>query len=365
MRARRASQCRLGARPAGFARQSRGGVGVGLVERLVLEQGGDERVEVARGARAAASATSACAVSTIRLTSSSTSCWVASEVSATPGSSGPMPSCGSTAIGPIARLMPQRPTMWRAIRVSCWMSDSAPVVRSPNTISSAARPPSATLICASRWRSSKLKRSASGAEKVTPERLAARDDRDLANRVGAGREHPDDRVAGLVVGGAAAVLVGDHHLALGAEHDPLERVGEVLAGRPSSWLRLAASSAASLTRLARSAPTMPGVDGGDRAEVDVRRERHRARVHPEDRLAAGAVRRRHDDAAVEAARAQQRRVEDLGPVGGAEHDHADARVEAVHLGEDLVERLLALVVAAGDVGAAAMSASGRSRRARR
>ena len=48
------------------------------------------------------------------------------------------------------------------------MSDSAPVVRSPNTTSSATRPPSATLIWARRWRSSKLKRSASGAENVTP-----------------------------------------------------------------------------------------------------------------------------------------------------------------------------------------------------
>ena len=72
------------------------------------------------------SVASSWAVSTIRRTSSSTSRWVASEVSLTPGSSGLMPSSGITAIGPIARLMPQRPTMWRAIRVSCWMSDSAP-----------------------------------------------------------------------------------------------------------------------------------------------------------------------------------------------------------------------------------------------
>ena len=37
----------------------------------------------------------------------------------TPGSSGLTPSAGSTAIGPMARLIPQRPTMWRAILVSC------------------------------------------------------------------------------------------------------------------------------------------------------------------------------------------------------------------------------------------------------
>ena len=44
--------------------------------------------------------------------------------------------------------------------------------------------------------------------------------------------------------------------------------------------------------------------------------------------------------------AEQGRVEDLGPVGGGQHDHALVAGEPVHLGEDLVERLLALVVTA-------------------
>ena len=46
------------------------------------------------------------------------------------------------------------------------------------------------------------------------------------------------------------------------------------------------------------------------------------------------------------ARAEQRRVEHLGAVGRAHDDHALARVEAVHLGQQLIERLLALLVAA-------------------
>ena len=54
----------------------------------------------------------------------------------------------STATGPTAALMPQRPTIRRAIAVNCSMSDSAPVLISPNTTSSAARPPKATLIFA-------------------------------------------------------------------------------------------------------------------------------------------------------------------------------------------------------------------------
>ena len=37
-------------------------------------------------------------------------------------------SLGMTAIGPIARLIPHLPTIWRAIAVSCWMSDSAPAL---------------------------------------------------------------------------------------------------------------------------------------------------------------------------------------------------------------------------------------------
>ena len=70
----------------------------------------------------------------------------------------------------------------------------------------------------------------------------------------------------------------------------------------------------------------------------------------EDLPAAVLVGRLHRDAAVEAARPQQGRVEDLRPVGGADDDDRLVGVEPVHLGQDLVERLLALVVGAGDAG---------------
>ncbi len=66
----------------------------------------------------------------------------------------------------------------------------------------------------------------------------------------------------------------------------------------------------------------------------------------------GEVGQLHGYAPVEAAGAQQRGVEALGAVGGREDDDAPRRVEAVHLGEQLVERLLALVVAAVGAGVA-------------
>ena len=75
-------------------------------------------------------------------------------------------------------------------------------------------------------------------------------------------------------------------------------------------------------------------------------------VHAEDALAAAHVGPRHDDAAVEATGAQDRRVEHVGPVGGGDDDDALVRLEAVHLDEELVQRLLALVVTAAEAGAA-------------
>ena len=71
-------------------------------------------------------------------------------------------------------------------------------------------------------------------------------------------------------------------------------------------------------------------------------------------LAVGAV---DDDLAVEAARPQQRRVEDVGPVGGGDEDDVVLHLEAVHLDQQLVQRLLALVVTAAHPGTA-MAADG-------
>lgn len=50
-------------------------------------------------------------------------------------------------------------------------------------------------------------------------------------------------------------------------------------------------------------------------------QRHRAGVDLEDLLAAGVVGWLGGNAAVKAPRPQKCRVEDLGPVGGAEDDH--------------------------------------------
>ncbi|OIQ67461.1 hypothetical protein GALL_509590 [mine drainage metagenome] len=56
--------------------------------------------------------------------------------------------------------------------------------------------------------------------------------------------------------------------------------------------------------------------------------------------------------AVETARAQQRRVEHVRPVGRRDQDHAFIGLEAVHLDQQLVQCLFALIIAAAEAGAA-------------
>ena len=87
-------------------------------------------------------------------------------------------------------------------------------------------------------------------------------------------------------------------------------------------------------------------------EVDVRSDRLALLVNLEDLQTALHVGPVDRDLAVEAAGAQERRVEDVGPVGGGDQDDAALHVEAVHLDQQLVEGLLTLVVTTAEAGAA-------------
>ena len=87
------------------------------------------------------------------------------------------------------------------------------------------------------------------------------------------------------------------------------------------------------------------------------RERLALGVNLEDVAAALAVGTVDDDLAIEAARAQQRRIEDVRTVRRRDQDHVVLLLEPVHLDEQLVERLLALVVPTAHARAA-MTADG-------
>ena len=167
---------------------------------------------------------------------------------------------------------------------------------------------------------------------------------------------PSERVARLVVGGALAILGRDHDAALGTEHDPLERVGEV-----GELDRLVASAGGGQRGLvargsARSAPTMPGVE-----EASAPRSTSGAsgtprvctsRIFSRPCWSGGLTdtRRSNRPGRSSAESSTSGRLVD------GDHDHALGAGEPVHLGQDLVQGLLALVVAAEGRAPAARAA---------
>ncbi len=172
------------------------------------------------------------------------------------------------------------------------------------------------------------------------------------HRVEVGHRPRGERVARLVVGGDPLLFVAHGAgLALGAGDDAVDRLLERLRGdQPAVLAR--GEQRGLVDDVGEVGAGEPGGAAGDHAEVDVLRERLALGVHPQHRFATEDVGRADGDLAVEAARTQQRRVEDVGPVGGRDQDHAALDVEAVHLDQQLVEGLLALVVAAAHAGAA-------------
>jgi hypothetical protein len=74
----------------------------------------------------------------------------------------------------------------------------------------------------------------------------------------------------------------------------------------------------------------------DHAQVDTRRHLHLTGMDAEDLFAAAHVGFVDEHLAIEAARAEQCRVEHLGAVGRSHNDDPLARVEPVHFREQLI-----------------------------
>src|SRR5205823_2310076 len=93
----------------------------------------------------------------------------------------------------------------------------------------------------------------------------------------------------------------------------------------------------------------------DHLQVDVLTEWLSAGVDAENFLAAREIRRGDEHLAVETAGPQQRGVQVLEPVRSAHHNDLLARLEAVELDQELVQRLILL---AREAGAGALRADG-------
>ena len=161
-----------------------------------------------------------------------------------------------------------------------------------------------------------------------------------------------DGVTGLVIGGELAlVLAHDAALLLGTCDDLDLRLGEV--GHRDE---LAAAARGEQRRLVAEVFKVSAREAGralgDGGKLHILGKGLVLGVDLQDLFAAANVGKSHINLTVKAAGAQQRGVENIGAVRCRHDDNALIRAEAVHFDEQLVERLLALVVSAAETRAA-------------
>ena len=153
-------------------------------------------------------------------------------------------------------------------------------------------------------------------------------------------------MTGLVVGRQLLLVLVHHHgLALGAHHDLVLGALELLHGHRAT-VGACGEERGLVDQVRQVRARETGRAARDDRGANVLGERKLPHVDLEDLLAAADIRQRYDDLPVEPAGPKQCRVEHVGPVGCRDYDHALVALEAVHLDQELVQRLLALVVTA-------------------
>src|SRR6266404_1345779 len=184
------------------------------------------------------------------------------------------------------------------------------------------------------------------------ERHAARNDRHLMNRIGVRHLQSDQRVARFVIGRNAFLFVRDDHaLALSAhQHFVLGQL-EIMHGHnffvvarrvERGFVHQVSEIGAGKSRRAAR----------DDADVDIFTERNLARVNLQDALASTNVRTRNYDTPIKSSGSKQGRIQNVRPIRRSDQDHAVVRFKPVHLYQQLIQGLLALVMSSAEARAA-------------
>ncbi len=173
-------------------------------------------------------------------------------------------------------------------------------------------------------------------------------DGDLRHRIGVRRERRHQRMPGLM-DGHRLFFLGQQHIGgiAPAQDDPVPGRVEVIGRQHAAPLPHGVDRGL-VDEVGEIGAGEPGSRPRDHGQVHLRAEAFALAVHLQDLRPFPLGGQRHGDLPIEPSGTQQRRVEGLGPVGRGEDNHALGRVEPVHLGQQLVERLLTLVVTTAD-----------------
>ena len=178
------------------------------------------------------------------------------------------------------------------------------------------------------------------------ERLAAGHNGDFDERVGV-LEQPRHRgVAGFVDGNGTLFFVGhDACLLLQTADDAIHRVEKILL-RHGLAVVTSGDERGLVAHVGDVGPRETGRLSREQFDVQARLELQGTQMHIENGDAFGQVGQVDVDLTVETSGTQQCLVEHIDAVGGRQDDDTRIGAETVHLGQQLVERILAFVVAA-------------------
>ena len=185
--------------------------------------------------------------------------------------------------------------------------------------------------------------------------LAAADNRNLVDRIGVLQDVTHQSVAALVVGNRGALGFGHHAtLALRSGNHALHRFLD-LVHRNHRTMTAGSQQCRLIEQVRQVGAGKANGHLGELLKLNVLVHRLVLGVHAQDLLAALYVWTVDRNLTVKTAGTQQRRIQNVGAVGGGDQDDRLALLKTVHLDQQLVERLLALVVAAAQAGSALTS----------
>ena len=184
------------------------------------------------------------------------------------------------------------------------------------------------------------------------QRTATRNDGGLVDRIGCRLVDRDDGMAGLMIGGHLLLIVGhDHGAALRSHHDLVLGILELLHCNEALGAARG-QQGGFVDQIGQIRTGETGRTARNRAAIDIGRQRQLLHMHAQDLLTALDIGTRDDDLTIETAGTQQGRIEHIGAVGRRNDDDAFIGLETIHLHQQLVQRLLALVIAVADACAA-------------
>ena len=179
---------------------------------------------------------------------------------------------------------------------------------------------------------------------MTPRARPGGQDRDLGHRVGMLREERHQCVP-CFMNGHRTLLFGEKCIGpiAPAQQNTIPGLVDV-AGEDHVAVVADGDDGSLVDQVGQICPRESGRGPGHGVEIDVGRQVFPLDVHGQDGGPFGLIGQGDLHLTIEATRAEQGGIEHLGTVGGS-HDHdPGGGVEAVHLGQKLVEGLLAFVV---------------------